>query len=332
MVKRIRVKATATVSNLNCGFDVLGMAINEPGDFIDLEMNDTGEVVITGIKGCSSLSTDPDKNVVGVVLKAMISKVATIAGLDPGLNAGLNPGLNEGPKTATKPGFKAYIEKGITPGSGIGSSAASSAAAAFAANELLGKIFSLEELVAFAMEGERLASGTAHADNVAPALMGGITLIRSYEPLDIIRVNIPPELFCVVIHPDMEIKTSMARGILDKHIPLRTAVKQWGNVGGLIAGFFSEDYDLIGRSLVDHVAEPKRSSLIPGFQEMKEAAMQNGALGAGISGSGPSVFALCRGEVSGEAVLRAMKACLDARGITYIAYLSPVNRAGAETC
>jgi homoserine kinase len=308
MVTKIRVKATATVSNLNCGFDVLGMAINEPCDFIDLEMNDSGAVVITGIKGCSSLSLDPKKNVVGVVLNAMIRK------------------------TGMKAGFRACIEKGITPGSGIGSSAASSAAAAFAANELMGKIFSLNELVAFAMEGERLASGTAHADNVAPALLGGITLIRSYEPLDIIRVNIPPELFCVVIHPDMEIKTSMARGILDKHIPLGTAVKQWGNVGGLIAGFFSEDYALIGRSLVDHVAEPKRSTLIPGFPELKQAAMENGALGAGISGSGPSVFALCRGEASGEAVLRAMKACMDVRGVTYSAYLSPVNRAGAEIC
>lgn len=308
MIKRIRVRATATVSNLNCGFDVLGMAINEPCDFIDLEINDSGTVAITGIKGCSSLSTDTDKNVVGVVLNAIIRK------------------------TGTKAGFRAFIEKGITPGSGIGSSAASSAAAAFAANELMGNIFSPEELVAFAMEGERLASGTAHADNVAPALLGGITLIRSYEPLDIIRVNIPPELFCVVIHPDMEIKTSMARAMLDKHIPLVTAVKQWGNVGGLIAGFFREDYDLIGRSLVDHVAEPKRSSLIPGFIELKQAAIQNGALGAGISGSGPSVFALCRGEANGEKVLGAMKACMDTRRVACNAYLSPVNRKGAKIC
>ncbi len=308
MGKKVRAKATATVSNLNCGFDVLGMAINEPCDFIDLEMTDSGAVEIAGIKGCQSLSKDPDKNVVGVVLNAMIRK------------------------TGTKAGFRAYIEKGITPGSGIGSSAASSAAAAFAANELMGNIFSLKELVTCAMEGERLASGTAHADNVAPALLGGITLIRSYEPLEIVQIHIPPELLCVVIHPEMEIKTSMARGILDKHIPLGTAVKQWGNVGGLIAGFYSEDYDLIGRSLVDHVAEPKRSSLIPGFHEMKKAAMQNGALGAGISGSGPSVFALCRGEACGEAVLRTMKACMDARGINYSAYLSTVNREGVKIC
>ncbi len=308
MIKKIRVKATATVSNLNCGFDVLGMAINEPCDFIDLEMTDSGAIEITGIKGCQGLSLDPDKNVVGVVLNAMIRK------------------------TGTKAGFRASVEKGIAPGSGIGSSAASSAAAVFAANELMGNIFSLKELVAFAMEGERLASGTAHADNVAPALFGGITLIRSYEPLDIIPVNIPAELFCVVIHPDMEIKTSMARGILDRHIPLGTAVKQWGNVGGLIAGLFSEDYDLIGRSLVDHVAESKRASLIPGFYELKQAAMQDGALGAGISGSGPSVFALCRGEACGEAVLRAMEACMHTRGVNYRAYTSFVNREGAKIC
>ena len=308
MIKKIRVKATATVSNLNCGFDVLGMAINEPFDFIDLEMTDSGAVEITGITGCQGLSRDPDKNVVGVVLNAMIRR------------------------TGTKAGFRASIEKGITPGSGIGSSAASSAAAVFAANELMGNIFSLKELVAFAMEGERLASGTAHADNVAPALLGGITLIRSYDPLDIIPVNIPPELFCVVVHPDMEIKTSMARGILDMNIPLGTAIKQWGNVGGLIAGFFSEDYDLIGRSLVDHVAEPKRSALIPGFHELKQAAMQNGALGAGISGSGPSVFALCRGETCGVAVLKAMEAYMHTRGITYNAYASFVNREGAKIC
>jgi len=308
MIRRVRARATATVSNLNCGFDVLGLAIDAPCDFIDLEMTGSGVVEIAGIKGCDSLSRDPEKNVVGVVLDAMIRA------------------------TGTKEGFRAYIEKGITPGSGIGSSGASSAAAAYAANELMGNIFSPDELVTFAMEGERLASGSAHADNVAPALLGGITLIRSYEPLDIVQVNIPSELICVVIHPEIEIKTSMARGILDKQIPLATAVQQWGNVGGLIAGLCSNDYDLIGRSLVDHVAEPKRSSLIPGFHEMKNAAMQNGALGAGISGSGPAVFALCRGESCSEAVMRAMKACMDAQRIACNTYISPVNREGAKIC
>lgn len=308
MGRKVRAKATATVSNLNCGFDILGLAIREPYDFVELEMTDSGVVEIAGIKGCDSLSHDPEKNVVGVVLNAMIRK------------------------SGTKAGLRAFIEKGITPGSGIGSSAASSAAAAFAANDLMGRIFSLRELVTFAMEGEQVASGTAHADNVAPALLGGITLIRSYEPLDIVQVNVPHELFCVVIHPDMEIKTSMARAILDKHITLTTAVKQWGNVGGLIAGLFSEDYDLIGRSLTDHVAEPKRSALIPGFHELKKTAIQHGALGAGISGSGPAVFALCRGELSAKAVICGMRALMETLGIKYNAYLSPVNKEGATIC
>jgi len=308
MGKKVRAKATATISNLNCGFDILGLAIREPFDFVELEMTGSGVVEIAGIKGCDSLSNDPEKNVVGVALNAMISK------------------------SGTKAGFRAFIEKGITPGSGIGSSAASSAAAVFAANELLGRIFSLRELVTFAMEGERLASDAAHADNVAPAILGGITLIRSYEPLDIVSIHVPPELFCVVIHPDMEIKTSMAREILDKNIPLATAVKQWGNAAGLTAGLFSEDYDLIGRSLVDHVAEPKRSALIPGFHELKKAAVQNGALGAGISGSGPSVFALCRGEKSAEAVLKSMSKCMNGQAIKFNGYLSPVNMEGATIC
>jgi len=218
------------------------------------------------------------------------------------------------------------------PGSGIGSSAASSAAAAFAGNLLLGNIFSVDELVRFAMEGERLASGAPHADNVAPALYGGITLVRSYEPLDIVQINVPRELFCVIIHPEIEIKTSVARGLLDPHLPLATAVRQWGNVGGLVAGLYSEDYDLIGRSLEDYVAEPKRSGLIPGFRDLKERAIASGALGAGISGSGPSVFALCRGESSAAAVLVSMQEVMTKARISFNAYMSPVSLRGAEIC
>jgi homoserine kinase len=308
MDKRIRVKAPATVSNLNCGFDVLGLAMNEPCDIIDIELTDTGTVEIAGIRGCDSLSTDPDKNVAGVVLETVLAE------------AGVHYG------------FRLWLEKGIAPGSGIGSSGASSAAAAYGANELLDKRFTLTELVSFAMEGERLASGSAHADNVAPAIFGGITLVRSYQPLDIVQVNVPSELFCVVISPETVIKTSFARSILDRQIPLETAVRQWGNVGGLIAGLYREDYDLISRSLVDHVAEPKRASLIPGFEEMKEAAMKHGALGAGISGSGPSVFALCRGEPSAEGVLKAMEASATMAGINFKSYLSSVSRSGATTC
>ena len=308
MGRRVRVKAPATVSNLNCGFDVMGFAVNAPYDIIELERTDTGTIVIAEIRGCDSLSSDPEQNVVGAVLKAMTA-------------------------ASDKPtGFRVHIEKGIMPGSGIGSSAASSAAAAFAGNLLLDNIFSVDELVRFAMEGERLASGAPHADNVAPALYGGITLIRSYDPLDIVQINVPRELFCVIIHPELEIKTSVARGLLDPHLPLATAVRQWGNVGGLVAGLYSEDYDLIGRSLEDYVAEPKRAGLIPGFRDLKERAIASGALGAGISGSGPSVFALCRGESSAAAVLESMQEVMTKARISFNAYLSPVSLRGAEIC
>jgi len=309
MCRRVRVKAPATVSNLNCGFDVMGFAVNAPYDVIELELTETGTIVIAEIRGCDSLSTDPEQNVVGAVLKAMTAASG---------------------RSAT--GFRVFLEKGIMPGSGIGSSAASSAAAAFAGNLLLGNIFSVDELVRFAMEGERLASGAPHADNVAPALYGGITLVRSYEPLDIVQINVPRELFCVIIHPEIEIKTSVARGLLDPHLPLATAVRQWGNVGGLVAGLYSEDYDLIGRSLEDYVAEPKRSGLIPGFRDLKERAIASGALGAGISGSGPSVFALCRGESSAAAVLVSMQEVMTKARFSFNAYMSPVSLRGAEIC
>lgn len=306
MGKNIRVKAPASVSNLNCGFDVLGLAIAEPYDVIEMELTGSGRVEIEMIKGCETLSRDPENNVVGAVLNA-ISRATT-----------------------GKTGFRVSLEKGIRPGSGIGSSAASSAAAAFAANILLRERFSMNDLVRFAMEGERLASGAAHADNVAPSLLGGITLVRSYAPLDIVQLSVPRELYCVVIHPETEVKTSVARGLLDSHLPLETAVRQWGNVGGLVAGLYSEDYGLIGRSLEDFVAEPKRAVLIPHFKELKQSAMDSGALGAGISGSGPSVFALCRGESAAGAVLNSMREVMLASGTGFEVYLSPVSRKGAE--
>ncbi len=305
MNKKVRVKSPATVSNLNCGFDVLGLALEKPFDIIELELTDTGSVEICEIIGCQNLSLDPQKNVVGVVLSSILR----------------NTGL--------KKGFSVRIEKGINPGSGIGSSAASSAGAAFAANMLLGKRFSDTEMVAFAMEGEKLASGSAHADNVAPAVMGGITLVRSYEPLEIVRINIPSELYCVIIHPDLEVKTSEARNILDKEVPLKTAVRQWGNVGGLIAGLYSEDYDLISHSLTDYIAEPKRSAFIPYFFDLKATAMDNGALGAGISGSGPSIFALCRGEACAVKVHDKLTSFMKSVKIGFKAYVSPVSREGA---
>jgi homoserine kinase len=306
MEQTIRVKAPASVSNLNCGFDVLGLALAEPFDVIELGLTASGRVEIEKIRGCETLSTDPEKNVVGAVLK----EIAVAPG--------------------RKTGFRVILEKGIRPGSGVGSSAASSAAAAYAANYLLGNRFTATELVRFAMEGERLASGAAHADNVAPALFGGITLVRSYDPLDIVQLHVPHELYCVVIHPETEVKTAVARDLLDRQLPLETAVRQWGNVGGLVAGLYSEDYGLIGRSLEDFVAEPKRAALIPRFSEIKKSAIVSGALGAGISGSGPSVFALCRGEDTAVTVMQSMREVMLTSGIGFEAYLSPVSMAGAE--
>ncbi len=308
MEKRIRVKAPATVSNLSCGFDVIGLALDEPFDIVELELTDGCAVVIEDIKGCDSLSRDPEKNVVGVVLTEALARAGC------------------------RNGIRVTVEKGIRPGSGIGSSGASAAAAAFGANLLLGKIFTRSEIVSLAMVGERLASGSAHADNVAPALFGGITLVRSYDPLDIVELHVPAELWCVVIHPEAEIKTSVARELLDKEIPLTTAVRQWGNLAGLVSGLYTEDYNLIGRSLIDFVAEPKRAVLINGFDRLKKSALESGALGAGISGSGPSAFALCRGCESAAAVMRCMSDTMKSQGIGFDSYMSPVNRRGAQLC
>lgn len=306
MGKIVTVQAPASVSNLNCGFDVLGMALEEPYDRVTVEMTSTGIIEITDIKGCNGLSLDPAENVAGAVLAAFKNQLPADTG------------------------YRVSIEKGITPGSGIGSSAASSAATAVAANVLLGEPYSREQVVSFAMEGEKLASGAAHADNAAPSVLGGITLIRGYDPLDIVSIEIPPELYCVIIHPDVEVKTSMARGILDEYVPLKTAVRQWGNLGGLVAGLYSCDYDLIGRSLHDHIVEPKRKSFIPAFDEMKLTAMDSGALGAGISGSGPSFFALCRGAERADEVRKALAAVMSSTGTGFRSYLSHVSGTGAR--
>ena len=304
--KEVTVYSPATVANMVCGFDILGFALDGPYDKLTIRLTGERGVTIRNLDDFN-LPTVPEQNVIGGALLAMLEV------LEEGI------------------GFEVDSTKIIKPGSGIGSSAASAAGAVVAANFLLNNRFTKEELVGFAMFGEKVASGAKHADNIAPAIYGGVTLIRSTDPLDIISIP-SPRLFVTVLHPLIEVKTSSAREILKKEILLKDAAVQWGNVAGLVAGLMKNDYELISRSLVDHVAEPKRSTLIPGFNDLKQAAMQNGALGAGISGSGPSVFALCRGEADSEAVLKAMKACMDTRGFAYKAYLSPVNRTGAEIC
>jgi homoserine kinase len=226
-------------------------------------------------------------------------------------------------------GFEVGIEKHIKPGSGLGSSAASAAGATVAANYLLGNIFSIDEMIQFAMNGEKLASGVKHADNVAPCIFGGIRLIRSIHPLDI--VSIPaPDLFVTVVHPQIEVRTSDARQILRQQILLKDAIKQWGNIAGLVAGFLKNDLDLIGRSLEDIIIEPIRSILIPGFDEVKIKCKEAGALGGGISGSGPSVFMLSKDEVTANAVESVMKEVYNRIGIEFNTYVTTINKKGVE--
>ena len=252
------------------------------------------------------LPLETEKNVAGVAILALLNKVDA------------------------KCGFEVEIHKNIKPGSGIGSSAASSAGAVFGVNKLLGEPFTLQELVPFAMEGERLASGTAHADNVAPALLGGFTLVRSYAPLDIIKIDAPKELYATVIHPQIEVKTSDSRSVLKQTVSLKQAVTQLGNLGGLISGLHTENYELIGRSLHDEIVEPYRSILIPEFENVKKAALNAGALGSGISGSGPSIFALSKTKKNAKSVGKAMALVYKNIEIDFDVHVSKINAKGIK--
>ena len=264
------IKCPATVANLVCGFDVLGMCLNDPFDIMEVELLDQSVINVRSADGYP-LPTDPNLNTAGAPLVEMLKEL---------------PG---------NIGFDIVIHKHIKPGSGLGSSAASAAGAVVAANHLLNNRFSNEDLLRFAMFGEKVASGVKHADNVAPCIYGGVTLIRAIHPLDVVKLNTPP-LFVTVVHPQIEVKTSDARQILRKEVLLKDAIKQWGNIAGLVAGFLKNDYDLIGRSLEDVIIEPVRSILIPGFDDVKNRCKEAGALGGGISGSGPSIFMLNKEE------------------------------------
>lgn len=300
----IIVKCPGTVANLVCGFDILGLALNEPSDIMRLKLLDEPKVIITN-KDEFNLPTEPEKNVAGVVLLSIMEKMDN------------------------QFGFTVEIEKHIKPGSGIGSSAASAAGAAVAANHLLGNIFSNDEVVQFAMNGEKLASGVKHADNIAPCILGGVSLIRSIHPLDIVAIP-SPDLYVTVVHPQIEVRTSDARQILRKQVLLKDAIRQWGNIAGLVTGFLKNDYELIGRSLEDVIIEPVRSILIPGFDEIKIKCKEAGALGGGISGSGPSVFMLSTTEQAAKATEQVMKEVYERIGIAYYTYVTTINKKGVE--
>ncbi len=303
-MKKIKAIIPATIANMVCGFDILGMAINEPFDEIELQLSEVPGLRIKHIDGYG-LPEDPAKNVAGVSLLALMEEY--------GKNIG----------------FEMQIDKRIKPGSGLGSSAASAAGAVVAANYLLADHFSKEDLVRFAMNGEKLASGVKHADNISPCIYGGVTLIRSIFPLDIIPLSAPP-MFVTVVHPQIEVKTSDARQILRKEILLKDAIYQWGNIAGLVTGLLKNDCALISRSLDDVIIEPVRSILIPGFDEVKKRTKEGGALGGGISGSGPSIFMLSEKENVAVDVEDIMKEVYTRLGIEFKTYVTTINQGGIK--
>lgn len=304
--KEIRVFAPATVANVACGFDILGFAVESPGDEVVARLTEGPGVRIAKITGDGGrLPHEPEKNTASWAVQLMLEKLGSAQGIE------------------------LEIHKKMPLGSGMGSSAASAVAAVFAVNELLGRPLTRLELLPFTMEGERLACGAAHADNVAPSLFGGFVLIRSYKPLDVIPLPAPPRLMATVVHPDIEVPTSDARAVLRQTVALGNAIKQWGNSAGLVAGILKEDYALIGRSLEDVIIEPVRKLLIPGFDEVKEAALKAGALGCSISGAGPSIFALSDDPEKAKRIETAMlKAFRDAAQLNSEGYVSAVNAKG----
>lgn len=303
-MKKVKLKIPATVANLVCGFDILGMAIHEPYDEMEIRLLETPEVIIKH-KDQFELPEEPSKNVAGIVLL----KIQEHFNLQTG--------------------FEVIIHKHIKPGSGLGSSAASAAGAALGANIVLGNMMSKDEMIHFAMFGEELASGVRHADNIAPCIYGGITLVKSTDPIDIIPLN-SPDLFVTAVHPQVEVKTSDSRQILKKNITLKSAVEQWGNIAGLVAGIQKNDFALIGRSLNDVIIEPVRSILIPGFDDVKRKSLEMGALGGGISGSGPSIFMLAEQKETAEKIAALMKSIYDEMKIESFVYVSKINPVGIE--
>lgn len=300
----VKVLAPGTVANLVCGFDILGLCLNEPNDLMEVRLLNEKKIIIHSADGYP-LPLDPAQNTAGAPLIEMIHEL-------------------EGDI-----GFEVTIHKRIKPGSGIGSSAASAAGAVVAANHLLGNKFSKQDLVRFAMFGEKVASGVKHADNIAPCIYGGITLIRSIHPLDIVVIP-APDLYVTVVHPQIEVRTKDARQILRKEVLLKDAIKQWGNIAGLVAGLMKNDLDLIGRSLEDVIIEPVRSILIPGFDEVKKRCKEAGALGGGISGSGPSLFMLSKEKNTAVQVENVMKEIYERIGLDYHSYVTSINMQGVK--
>jgi homoserine kinase len=303
--EEIKVYGPATVSNVGPGFDLLGFALEAPGDELIVRRNGTSKLALIDESGFN-LPTDPEENVAAIAAASLLRDLHSYEGFD------------------------LVFTRKIPPGSGVGSSAASCVAAVVGINELLGSPFEAEDLIPYAMEGEKVASGSTHADNIAPALLGGVTLIRGYDPIDIKHIPYPDDLWCAVIHPHLEIRTSESRKLVPRTVPLETALKQCGNLAGLVAGLSTGDYPLIGRSVNDFFAEPYRTHQLPDYASLKESALAAGSVGTGLSGSGPSVFSLCRGEEMSRTVGESMKNHFKTHGIDSRIYLSRISQAGCK--
>lgn len=306
-MESIQVFAPATVANVVCGFDVLGFAVNAPGDEVIMRRTDKPGVTISKITGDNGrLPLSADKNTVSASVQHYLKHIGR-----------------------TDIGVDIELHKKMPIGSGLGSSSASTVAGLFAINELLDKPLTAMEMVPFAMKGEELACGYGHADNVAPAMLGGFVLIRSYEPLDIIKLP-TPNLYCAIVFPDVDVPTRDARNMIRKSVQLKDAVVQWGNIAGLVSGLFMNDIDLIGRSMHDVLVEPTRSILIPDFYKMREMALESGGISFGISGSGPSVFAFTRDEQTAHNITNKIQQHLNGLNIASQTYVSAVNQQGPK--
>ncbi len=305
MQKEIRLFSPATVANVACGFDVLGFCLDTIGDEMVIRTTEAKGIKITKIEGYD-LPYEAEKNVAGVSALAMYNA------LDPDC------------------GFEIEIYKNIKPGSGIGSSSASAAGSVYGMNLLLGSPLDFTALTNFAMKGEALASQCEHADNLAPAIFGGFTLVKSAKPLKILELPTPDDLYATLIHPQIEIKTSESRALLPKEIPLDHAITQWANVGSLVHALHTSDYALIKDALHDVVIEPHRKQLIPHFDAVKTAVLKASALGCAISGSGPSIFALSKGESTAKAVENAMRNVYANTAIDFETYVSKINTEGIK--
>lgn len=304
-MEKIKILAPATVANLSCGYDVLGVCLSYIGDEITITKTPKKGIEITKMEGFN-LPKEVVKNAAGVAALALLKNI----------------NINFG--------FEIEIIKKVKPGSGIGSSASSAAGTVVGIDYLLGNPFSKTELVQFAMEGERIACGSAIADNVSPAIFGGFTLVKSTNPLQVLSLPTPDDLFMVILHPQIEIKTADSRAVLPKNIPLINAVKQWGNVGSLVSALYENDYKLLSSSLEDLVVEPYRSKLIPFFNEVKQISLESGSLGCGISGSGPSIFSLCKGKEVANKVLENISNFYNSTSIEFHIFITKVNKTGVK--